>query len=210
MAAWRAYTNKNNSIIVDLFHGQLGSTFTCLKCGKTSATYSSFSHLSLPLPTTKTRRPVPLLCCIEEFLQKEKLTDHWRCPICKAHKGAEKQLTIYQLPLILITQLKRLTSENGQPVRLSKKVEIPIKLDLTTYVHSPHGPTSERSQRFIYDLYAICDHQGDWRSGHYTASVRSLHRPGWNGFNDREVAPLAELETQNEILVRQIHDSCFM
>jgi len=53
IAAWRAYSNTNSSVIVDLFHGQLGSTLTCLECGKTLTSFSSFSHLSLPLPTTK-------------------------------------------------------------------------------------------------------------------------------------------------------------
>ena len=76
MPAWRAYTNKHSSVIVDLFHGQLGSALTCLECGKTLTSISSFSHLSLPLATTKTRHPLPLLSCIEEFLQRERLTDH--------------------------------------------------------------------------------------------------------------------------------------
>uniref|UniRef100_A0A1I8JJ24 ubiquitinyl hydrolase 1 n=1 Tax=Macrostomum lignano TaxID=282301 RepID=A0A1I8JJ24_9PLAT len=48
--AWQNYMLRNDSIIVDLFHGQLKSTLICPECEKVSVTFDPFCYLSLPLP----------------------------------------------------------------------------------------------------------------------------------------------------------------
>ena len=52
-AAWDAYSRKNKSVIMDLFHGQLKSTLICPECGAKSTTFDSFLSLSLPLVDDK-------------------------------------------------------------------------------------------------------------------------------------------------------------
>ena len=41
---------RNQSLIVDLFHGQLRSQVRCKECGKVSMRFDPYSYLSLPLP----------------------------------------------------------------------------------------------------------------------------------------------------------------
>lgn len=41
---------RNRSIIVDLFQGQLRSALECGVCGKQSVTFDPFMYLSVPLP----------------------------------------------------------------------------------------------------------------------------------------------------------------
>ncbi|XP_072175057.1 ubiquitin carboxyl-terminal hydrolase 4-like [Diadema setosum] len=53
--AWGNHLKRNDSIIVDLFHGQFKSTLVCPECQKVSVTFDPFSFLSLPLPTKKER-----------------------------------------------------------------------------------------------------------------------------------------------------------
>ncbi|XP_054718622.1 ubiquitin carboxyl-terminal hydrolase 32-like [Uloborus diversus] len=48
--AWENHVRREQSIIVDLFHGQLQSTVKCKVCGHTSVRYDPFNYLSLPLP----------------------------------------------------------------------------------------------------------------------------------------------------------------
>jgi ubiquitin carboxyl-terminal hydrolase 4/11/15 len=48
--AWGRHKLRNNSIIVDLFHGQLKSTLVCPTCDKVSVTFDPLMYLSLPLP----------------------------------------------------------------------------------------------------------------------------------------------------------------
>ncbi|CAG2247856.1 USP6_32 [Mytilus edulis] len=48
--AWENHLLRNQSIIVDLFHGQLKSQVKCQECGHTSVRFDPFNYLSLPLP----------------------------------------------------------------------------------------------------------------------------------------------------------------
>uniref|UniRef100_A0A2R5LJ75 Ubiquitin carboxyl-terminal hydrolase 32 n=1 Tax=Ornithodoros turicata TaxID=34597 RepID=A0A2R5LJ75_9ACAR len=48
--AWENHVRRNKSVVVDLFHGQLQSTVTCMVCGNTSVRFDPFNFLSLPLP----------------------------------------------------------------------------------------------------------------------------------------------------------------
>ncbi|XP_058129653.1 ubiquitin carboxyl-terminal hydrolase 32 [Anopheles coustani] len=48
--AWSQHHARNQSIIVDLFYGQLKSKVTCQGCGRDSVRFDPFSLLSLPLP----------------------------------------------------------------------------------------------------------------------------------------------------------------
>uniref|UniRef100_W4VR89 ubiquitinyl hydrolase 1 n=1 Tax=Corethrella appendiculata TaxID=1370023 RepID=W4VR89_9DIPT len=48
--AWNLHHSRNQSIIVDLFYGQLKSKVSCLTCGHESVRFDPFSLLSLPLP----------------------------------------------------------------------------------------------------------------------------------------------------------------
>lgn len=47
---WENHIRREQSIIVDLFHGQLQSTVKCKVCGHTSVRFDPFNYLSLPLP----------------------------------------------------------------------------------------------------------------------------------------------------------------
>ncbi|XP_034252607.1 ubiquitin carboxyl-terminal hydrolase 15-like [Thrips palmi] len=58
--AWSNYKKRNDSIIVELFHGLLKSTVWCPRCKITSVTFDPSCYLSLPLPT-KLHRQVEVL-----------------------------------------------------------------------------------------------------------------------------------------------------
>jgi ubiquitin carboxyl-terminal hydrolase 4/11/15 len=56
---WENYRKRNDSVIVDLFHGMLKSTLVCPECNKVSVTFDPTCYLSLPKPVKK-ERPVEL------------------------------------------------------------------------------------------------------------------------------------------------------
>lgn len=51
--AWLKHLIRNESVIVDLFHGQYKSTLVCSVCQKISITFDPFMTLSLPIPGKK-------------------------------------------------------------------------------------------------------------------------------------------------------------
>ena len=54
--AWTGHLQRNDSIVNDLFFGQMKSHITCRNCGATSVTFDPFSSLSIPLPLSNTCR----------------------------------------------------------------------------------------------------------------------------------------------------------
>lgn len=52
---WDGYKKRNDSVIVDLFQGQLQSTLVCPDCHKESITMDPFMYLTVPLPISQTR-----------------------------------------------------------------------------------------------------------------------------------------------------------
>lgn len=48
--AWDAHMKREQSIVVDLFTGQLRSSLTCSSCGTVSSRFDAFSCLQLPIP----------------------------------------------------------------------------------------------------------------------------------------------------------------
>lgn len=53
--AWRNHRRRNDSVIVDTFHGLFKSTLICPECRKISVTFDPFCYLSVPLPVSKER-----------------------------------------------------------------------------------------------------------------------------------------------------------
>ncbi|XP_075395077.1 ubiquitin carboxyl-terminal hydrolase 11 isoform X2 [Tenrec ecaudatus] len=53
--AWYNHKRRNNSVIVDTFHGLFKSTLVCPDCGNVSVTFDPFCYLSVPLPVNPKR-----------------------------------------------------------------------------------------------------------------------------------------------------------
>lgn len=56
--AWAYYKSKNDSIIVDLFHGLIRSQLICPTCSNKVVIFEPFVTLSLPIPGPMTKSPV--------------------------------------------------------------------------------------------------------------------------------------------------------
>ncbi|XP_055963334.1 ubiquitin carboxyl-terminal hydrolase 11 [Sorex fumeus] len=53
--AWHNHKRRNDSVIVDTFHGLFKSTLICPDCGNVSVTFDPFCYLSIPLPVSPKR-----------------------------------------------------------------------------------------------------------------------------------------------------------
>ena len=74
--AWGNYLQRDRSVVVDTFQGQLKSSVRCKDCGFTNTKFDPFMYLSLPLPkaaTTGAASSLELAHCLEEFMAEETL-----------------------------------------------------------------------------------------------------------------------------------------
>lgn len=75
---WDWYTKRENSVIKDLFVGQLKSSLHCTHCEKTSVMFDPFWDLSVPVPSSPNCK---LDKCLELFTVKDVL-DGNEMPYC--------------------------------------------------------------------------------------------------------------------------------
>ncbi|KAI9296170.1 cysteine proteinase [Neoconidiobolus thromboides FSU 785] len=197
--AWERHLQRDSSIIVSLFQGQLKSKLQCKICGKTSTTFNVFMYLSLPIPKLN---QVNLLDCLNTFVKEETLDgdNAWNCPKCKCARPATKILTISRLPDVLLIHLKRFSYEGPFRNKLDTLVDFPLKgLDLEPFIPKYAPKSNILSPKGIplgnsYDLYAVSNHYGSLTGGHYTAYVRSGYGGKWHCYDDSRVTIINEKE----------------
>lgn len=177
--AWKNYLQRNRSLIVDLFQGQLRNTCTCRVCNHRNIRFEPFMFLSLPISD----RCRSVQDCLELFLHTEDLTgdNQWYCGKCKTHVDATKKIDLWILPPILIIHLKRFRYDEFG--RAGRKTETALhcpmqQWDLSKTVRSKGGDSP------IYDLYAVANHFGGLGGGHYTAYALNRFDDQWYEFND--------------------------
>lgn len=164
--AWLEYTKAKESFILRLFYGQIKSTVKCTVCREESATFETFSNLSLELPMINIER-CHILDCFNMYFNGENISG-WNCPRCKVPRDAIKKLDISKLPPVLIIHLKRFYGDSYSFRKKSVFVEFPLTdLNMRDYV-SPKERSNLSSKQHVYNLYAVSNHYGTMESGHYT------------------------------------------
>ncbi|XP_052267863.1 ubiquitin carboxyl-terminal hydrolase 8-like isoform X2 [Dreissena polymorpha] len=182
--SWRDHKLHNESIIVELFQGQLKTTIMCLTCRKQSVKFQAFMYLSLPIP--KTTR-CTLGDCLRQFSAEEKMTGNskWECPQCRTYRDAIMKLEIWKLPHILLIALNRFVYEGQWRTKINAHVDFPTSgMDMSSFVIGPR-PKS-------YKLYAVSNHFGTLDGGHYTACCKNPCTQTWYKFDDSEVFETSE------------------
>ncbi|XP_068160009.1 ubiquitin carboxyl-terminal hydrolase Usp2 isoform X2 [Drosophila tropicalis] len=179
---WDWYTRHENSLVRDLFVGQLKSTLKCTTCGNTSVTFDPFWDLSVPLPPSSSR--CKLDACLDLFIREEVLDgdEMPTCSKCKTRRKCKKSFTIQRFPKYLVIHLKRFSETRWS--KLLNVVEFPTsdrELNMGSY-----GSNSNSSVH--YSLYAISNHMGSTAGGHYVALCKHPDTRKWHEFNDNIVS----------------------
>ena len=84
---------RDNSIITDLFEGQLCSTIQCKSCGYKSYTFDTFMDLSVSIPRKAVRYTgyVDVSECIGSYTTPESMERcGYKCSNCKAVDNLDK------------------------------------------------------------------------------------------------------------------------
>ena len=156
------------------YEGRYDSFIACQTCQHVSKTSYPFVSVSVEMELGKVHDVETLLT---RFSMEERLDDKITCDLCKTKRESTKRIEIGKAGKCLAIHLKRFQG--------SRKICTPVRLSPTITVN---GDT--------YILYAISNHMGSVRGGHYTAAVKKKSGE-WMLCNDSFVTSLNCLPAQS-------------
>uniref|UniRef100_A0A5S6QCZ0 Ubiquitin carboxyl-terminal hydrolase n=1 Tax=Trichuris muris TaxID=70415 RepID=A0A5S6QCZ0_TRIMR len=172
---WSRYARRNQSVIVELFHGLCRSITRCATCHFMSCKFEVYMYFSLPVPLDRS-------CSLEELLyasaNQECLPEDigWRCDGCKAERVGLREERLVRAPGIFLVHLKRFTYSDGLARKLRTLVKFPVNKPLDLSAYTDHGPNAS-TQRYF--LNAVVNHEGSPGGGHYYSYCRCAAAGKW-------------------------------
>ncbi|RVE60452.1 hypothetical protein OJAV_G00181110 [Oryzias javanicus] len=151
-----------------IFHGELTNKRICTSCETNTDSDESFWILPLSL-VNPSREVYSVEDGINEFFKESYFTgeDQMYCEHCDTKVDACTKYVVKHHPEVLILLLKRFDFSYSYMTY----IKINDTVDVTTSLKIPENQT--------YELYAVVDHVGDLRSGHYTSRIRSQVDRRW-------------------------------
>ena len=133
---WQYNLERDNSIITDLFTGQLMNRLECNRCHHKSYAFDNFMDLSISIPRKAVRMTgvIDLRDCMETYIKPEKMEEcGFKCKKCKGVDDFSKDLSIYRFPQILVVHLKRFYNSTMRREKLNTIVKIPLTYDFSIF-----------------------------------------------------------------------------
>jgi ubiquitin carboxyl-terminal hydrolase 8 len=197
---WDKFIRLQHSIIRDIFTGMTYTETKCNECKITSLSFEPF--IMLPIAIPKSHTSVNLNECLQAYTAKCMLVDKnkYQCLHCKDYRDATQSTYIWEVPEILIIQLKRFSNEMyGNYCRMEKNstiINFPLyDLDLSNYI-SPYN----NKKKYIYELYGVVQQHGTLYGGHYTACCKNSINDNWYQFDDSHVVYIEPEKVRETIL----------
>ncbi|XP_045920881.1 ubiquitin carboxyl-terminal hydrolase 4-like isoform X2 [Micropterus dolomieu] len=161
-----------------IFHGLLTYKNICSQCRTEKDNDERFWHLPLALMDSCGKEDYSVVNGIEAYFRPSVFSgeNQMYCDECDAKSDATNKCVIKHHPEVLMLLLKRFEFDYSHMtyVKIYCTVDVPYTLQI------PENQT--------YELYAVVDHLGDLRSGHYTATIKD--DDSWYRFNDDKVTLL--------------------
>lgn len=190
-AAFKKFFGDKYSWVVKQFFFLVVSLIKCNSCNYITFSYDPSNILCLPIPDSPN---ITIYDCMDSYFGKEPI-EGWKCDHCKvaaveSPKGTFKESRLLSCPTILIITLKRF-SLDARGMGWKKNgaiVQFPIILNISSYKLG-----SDKS-KCNYRLFAIANHVGSMRGGHYYAYCCDLDDPErpWYELNDERTSKINE------------------
>ena len=175
------FRKRENSLIMDVFYGQLINIF---KCDCNFETYSFEKILDLPLLLKERRASIDISDLLKDYFEEERIKFETKCENCKKKEWHTKKIKISQPPNILILSLQRQNPRTG--TKNTSYVNFSDELNLSDYLD--HECWNKNDAK--YSLYGIGNHSGSIDFGHYYAYIKINN--SWYEFNDSSVSSYSE------------------
>ncbi len=141
--------------------------------------------INLPIP--QNNKLPSIIDCFDLYIEGEILEGDDAYFYEKENRkiNIKKNILFWSFPNILVIDIKRFNHSNRKNQIL---VTFPLEnLDLSKYI------IGYEKDKYVYDLYGICNHSGSVYGGHYTAYVKNQNGK-WYHYNDTNVTEVSNLD----------------
>lgn len=177
LEAWSTFYTNEFSVVIETFFWQMQQTTTCSKCN--NKTYRWEPNMAIKGEVSGEDENIQK--CISAAFAQETLEDY-HCENCEKNGSphrvsANLTRSISHLPSNIIIQLKRFKN-NTQKIRST----VDINLEALNLAQWISFPGVARNKNTTYTTYAVVEHHGVSRGGHYINYVR--HDDTWLCYDD--------------------------
>jgi ubiquitin C-terminal hydrolase len=169
--------SKDYSEIWNLFYAVNVSEITRVDNGKVlSINPEPFFMVDLPIPPNN--KSPSLIDCFNHYVDGE-IIENYKDEETNEKINIRKKILFWSLPNILAIDFKRFDNRfRKNQIHISFPLD---DLDLSKYV------IGYKKDKFIYELYGVCNHSGGVMGGHYTSYVKNANGK-WYHYNDTSVS----------------------
>ena len=175
------FTEREKSIITEIFYSQIITTFTC-KCKFNNFSFQKL--LDFPLLLPENVKQVDIINLLKTYCQTEIIDFERECENCHKVEKHQKEIKISSPPEILILSLQRVDPSTQK--KNECMVTFPEILDIKEFIDHECGHDSET----VYNLFAVINHKGNMDGGHYFSYIKFFKKEDWYLFNDSSVKKL--------------------
>ena len=196
--SWRSFFAKEYSPIVEHFQGQTQICVECQNCKNVSERYEPWMMIKAPIPGGHTEgADVPSFQhCLDSAYAAETI-EGYACDTCKSPQTAVIRTRISKFPNILILTFKRFTNQ-GAKIRGKVTWDLDA-MNLRPWAAFHRCPFSERPLSTRFRTFAIIEHCGSSRGGHYRMYARE--GDGWFEYDDESVRKVDQVITADSYVV---------
>ncbi|XP_069069987.1 ubiquitin carboxyl-terminal hydrolase 12A-like isoform X3 [Pleurodeles waltl] len=193
---------SNGLLFKKLYESTMVSLTECTQCVKKDGLHIGCNIVILPLPVSSLRNGEQ--CCsvtdaLEHFLRSSEMKgeNQMYCSDCREKTDATLRQALTRLPRILVVQLKRFDFSFYE----QRFVKLDNAMHINTTLEVPCEMELQKDKK-SYDLFAICDHYGGFKSGHYSAIIKPEENDKWFRFDDSIVTSEEILDPEREKSLR--------
>lgn len=182
--------------LADIFQGQIRS---CVQhsAAEPTATLQPFFTLPLDLQLEGTSDVAQAL--VKNFATEP--IQGFVCPTTNKEIAASRNLSLEELPPILILHMKRFvyTETSGGCQKLLKHVNVSVGLEISRDILSVNSRNKYQARQRCYKLFAVVYHKGaEATKGHYVTDVYHTGLASWLRCDDAVVRPVTESSVLNQ------------
>lgn len=194
---WKNYIEDNFSIITRYFTGMYFSGVKCKKCHTIFPSFECFTTVSVSIPTENS---CSLHDCLKKFTLQEDMDEDnkYECKKCNDKNLCEKQISFWNIPNVLIINLKRFKNNKNSVHKIDTFVSYSQDLDMTPYMCELIQATNNN-----YKLTSVIHHYGAYGGGHYVEY--SKIDDDWYLFNDAGVQKINSDKIEKEIFTKDTY-----